>query len=135
MSEGAVRFVDTSVLIRYFTDDLPDQAEVAERIIENNDLLVNTVILLECSFVLTRLYGYPREKVVDALVEFLLRENVVMADLPKELVAAALLEARNSHRLSFGDLLVIASMRGAGVHEIYSFDKGFRAEGIVVLNS
>ena len=133
MSETTRRFIDSSMLVRYFTDDIPEQAEVAERIIESDDLLVNSVIVSECGCVLTKLYAYPREDVVDTLVAFLLRENVAMPDLPKELAAEALLRCKGSGRVSFGDALIIAAMKARGVKEIYSFDRRLESAGIQVL--
>ena len=56
------RFIDTSMVVRYFTDDIPEQAALEEEIIEHEpELLVNAVILVECAYVLTRLYSYPRD--------------------------------------------------------------------------
>ena len=133
MTEDKKRFVDTSVLVRYFTDDIPEQAATAEAIIDREDLLVNCVILAECGYVLTRLYNYARPQVVAVLVEFLQRENVSMSDMPKEFAAAALLSARDSHKLSFGDALIIAAMRASEVSVIYSFDRRFGGEGVTVL--
>ncbi|MCL5957844.1 MAG: PIN domain-containing protein [Chloroflexi bacterium] len=135
MNEVGRRFIDSSMLVRYFTDDLPDQADIAERVIESENLFVNSVILLECGYVLTKLYGYPRDHVVDALVSFLARENVAVSDLPTELAAEALLRCKGSSRVSFGDALIIASMHACGAAEIYSFDGRIAAAGVRVLKA
>lgn len=132
MSDAKTHFVDTSVLVRYLTNDVPELAGIAERIVDQGNLLVNSVILLECCYVLTKLYSYRKEQVADAVVRFLLRENVHMVDIPKELASAALLPPRDTTRVSFGDALIVASMRAVGVEDIYSFDRGFKAEGITV---
>ncbi|MBI3975438.1 MAG: PIN domain-containing protein [Armatimonadetes bacterium] len=127
------RFIDTSMLVRYFTDDIPEQAAIAEAIVETQSLLVNSVILMECGYVLTRLYHYPRADVIDVLVKFLRRSNVQMIDLPKERAMAALARCRESGRISIGDALIIAAMQARGVGEIYAFDQRLEAEGIRVL--
>lgn len=127
------RFIDSSVLVRYLTEDDPRRAKVAEAIIESDDLLVNGVIVSEVAYVLHKAYGYPRSEVTQALVQFLQRENVRMIDMPKELAAVALLKTQTSSRLSFGDALILAQMQASGYREIYSFDVRFRDEGITVL--
>jgi predicted nucleic acid-binding protein len=127
------RFVDSSVLVRYFTDDDPRKARIAEEIIESDDLFVTTLILSEVAYVLRTSYKYPRSDVVDVLMQFVQRENVDVLDARKELIAISLDNAR-SGRLSFGDSLIIAQMRSANHREIYSFDKDFRDDAIVVLD-
>lgn len=135
MSESSRRFIDSSMLVRYFTDDVPDQADIAERIIESEDLFVNSVILSECGYILTKLYNYPRDTVIDTLISFLARENVAMSDLPAELAAEALLRCKGSGRVSFGDALIIASMRACGATEIFAFDKWLGTPDIRTLHS
>ena len=129
------RFIDTSVLVRYFTQDDLRRADVAEAIIEADDLVVSGVILSETAYVLHRTYGYSRSDVAGALVQFILRENVEMVDLPKELAAVALRKSQASARLSFGDALILAQMQASGHREIYSFDTRFRDDDITVLDA
>jgi predicted nucleic acid-binding protein len=127
------RFVDSSVLVRYFTEDDPKRALAAEAIVESDELIVSALILSEISYVLHKHYHYPRADVTNALVQFLQRENVRMIDMPKELAAVALLKSQSSTKLSFGDALILAQMQASQHQEIYSFDKRFRDESIVVL--
>ena len=127
------RFVDSSVIIRYLTDDIPQRARIAEQILQSDDLVASCVILSEVAYVLRSGYRYSRTQVLDALAQFLTLENVELLDAPKERVASALAKARHAPGLSFGDALIIAQMRASGYTEIYSFDKRFRDEGITVL--
>jgi predicted nucleic acid-binding protein len=125
------RFLDSSVLVRYLTDDDPPRARVAEAIVESGDLLVSAVVLAEVAYTLRSTYRYPRSTIVDALLAFVQRENVEVLDAEKAHVAIALDKAR-SGGLSFGDALILTQMRSAGVRELYSFDKDFRDPAIVV---
>ena len=129
------RFVDTSVLVRYFTRDDLRRADVAEAIIDSDELVVSGVILSETAYVLHRTYGYSRRDITGALIQFILRENVQMVDMPKELAAVALGKAQASTRLSFGDALILAQMQASGHREIYSFDTRFRDDDITVLDA
>lgn len=128
------RFVDSNVLLRYFTEDIPSLARTAEEIIESDDdLVVSAIVLGEVSYVLHKEYGRSRDEILEVLIEFLQRENVGVIDARKELVLASLSRARLSAKLSFGDALILAQMRSSGIRQIYSFDKDFRDPAIEVL--
>ncbi len=127
------RFLDSSVLVRYLTNDDPARARVAEAIIDSDDLVLSCVVLSEVAYVLRKTYGRSRRAISVALAEFLFRENVQLVDVPKERAASALLKAAESARISFGDALILAQMQASGHREIYSFDTRFRDEGVDVL--
>ena len=130
------RFVDSNVLLRYFTEDIPSLARAAEEIIESDDeLVVSAIVLSEVSYVLLKAYGRSRDEILQVLIEFLQRENVGVLDARKELVVANLSRAREITKLSFGDALILAQMRSSGIRQIYSFDKDFRDPAIDVLEA
>ena len=130
------RFVDSNVLLRYFTEDIPSLARAAEEIIESDDeLVVSAIVLSEVSYVLLKEYGRSRDEILQVLIEFLQRENVGVLDARKELVVASLSRARETTKLSFGDALILAQMRSSGIRQIYSFDKDFRDPAIDVLEA
>lgn len=129
----ARRFIDTNMLVRYFRDDLPEQAATAQAVIDTDQLFLSSIILLECGYVLNKIYGYPRDEVVDTLVGFLQRENVEMADLPKDLAAINLIKCKGNSRRSFGDALIVAAMQASSCEEIYSFDQRLAGGDVVVL--
>lgn len=126
-------FLDTSVLVRYLTDDVPDLAAQAERIIEHaSELHVTPVVLAETAHVLRRLYHVPREAIVDHLLALVQQDNIVVAGLDKGYVIAGLYQCRPSGRISIPDALIWATARSAGVRTIYAFDARFPAEGVDV---
>jgi predicted nucleic acid-binding protein len=129
------RLLDTSIIVRYLTNDIPDLAERARRLIDSDTLVgITTVALLEAAHVLRNPpYLYPRERVVDALVELVQRENVVGVGVDTEQAAVALLLCRPSGTVSFGDALIAAAGRSAGVSEAYSFDAAFGRTGLRVV--
>lgn len=126
-------FVDTSVLVRYLTGDVPELLGKAERILDETPICLTEGILTETAYVLTSFYEVPREQVVDTLVEFIGKENVTLHGLGKEVVVQALLLCRPSKRVSFADALlwaVAVSNREREGGCIYSFDKRFPATGL-----
>src|ERR1051326_3726542 len=100
-------FLDASVLCRYLTDDPPAMAEQAERLIEGEtELCITETALAETAYVLRNVYGLTREEIVDLLIAFLQRSNILVHALDKQITIAALLLCRPSGRVSFGDALI-----------------------------
>jgi predicted nucleic acid-binding protein len=124
-------FLDASVLLRYLTDSPPAMAEQAERLIESEaELRITETALAETAYVMRRVYGLAREEIVDLLIAFLQRSNILVHGLDKQTTIAALLLCRPSGRVSVGDALIWAAARSAGPSVVYSFDRRFPAEGI-----
>lgn len=70
-------FVDASLVVRYLTGDPPDLAEQAAKIIDKEDnLLVTDVVLTETAYVLTSVYQVSRAVAVDHLIAFIQKENI-----------------------------------------------------------
>ncbi|MCY4616572.1 MAG: PIN domain-containing protein [Chloroflexi bacterium] len=128
--------LDTSVIVRYLTGDPPDSAQASAEIIDGEEeLLVTDVVIAETAYVLTSVYRAPRETVVDHLIGFLSKANIDTFRLDKGVVLEALLLARPSSRVSFGDALVWAAARSQPGLPVYSFDRRFPGAGITVRGS
>lgn len=130
-----LRIVDTSIIVRYLTRDLPDQAEQARRLIESTvPLGITAVALVETAFVLrSPYYGQSRELIVDTLTALLQRRNVHGIGIDTMRAATALQLCRASTAVSVGDALIAAIGLSAGVNEAYSFDARFRRSGLRVV--
>ena len=71
-------FLDTSVVVRYLTGDSPELSALAAGIIDGeDDLQITGVVLAETAYVLTSVYRIPRAVVVDHLMSFIQKENVL----------------------------------------------------------
>ncbi len=126
-------FLDTSIVVRYLTGDPPDLAEKAAQIIDGEERLqVTDVVLAETAYVLTSVYGIPRSVVVDHLIAFLQKENVSPFALEKGLVLQALLLCKPSGRVSFADAMVWAAARSSEDKVVYSLDERFPEYGLEV---
>ena len=136
MSERPAPLVDTSVLVRYLTDDPPALGRKAAALVESSPRLVlSELILVETAYVLTSYYEVPREEVVDALSDLVQRRNISLLALPKPLALEALDLCRSSARVSFADAILWAQARHAGAEEILTFDRRFPDEGIALVGS
>jgi predicted nucleic acid-binding protein len=126
-------FLDTSMVVRFLTGDPPDLAEQAARVIDGEeDLQVTDVVVAETAYVLTSAYRVPRSTVVDHLIDFLQKENVTPFALDKGLVLQALLLCKPSGRVSFADAMVWAAARSSRNRIVYSLDERFPTEGVEV---
>jgi predicted nucleic acid-binding protein len=126
-------FLDTSMMVRYLTGDPPEMAEKAARVIDRDEpLYLTDVVLVETAYVLTSVYGISRSVVVDHLIAFLQRENIFAFSLDKGKVLQALLFCRQSGRISFGDAMIWAAARSAGAKVVYSLDERFPKDGLEV---
>ncbi len=115
--------LDTNVIVRYLTQDDPDQAPVATRIFESLDEdepgYVATVVWAETYWVLTHSYGFRGNEVVDQLAA-LSRADEIRAEDPSGL-AAALRSAR--HGADFADALIASAASRAGCRTVATFDR------------
>lgn len=133
MGTEGLRAVDANVLLRYLLRDVPDQAERARRLIESEEHLgLTPVALAEVAWTLAGpRYRRDRAEVALRLVDLLARENIFTLGLEKAEAQAALMACTPpTGAASFGDALIAACARSAGVHEIYSFDQRFARAGI-----
>ena len=126
-------FLNTSIVVRYLTGDPPELADRAARIIDEEDeLQVTDVVVAETAYVLTSVYKIARDLVVDHLIAFLQKENVGTFALDKSLILHALLLCRPSGRVPFADAMVWAAARSASSKVVYSLDERFPSDGLEV---
>ena len=128
-----IGLLDTSMVVRYLTGDPPQLAEKAARVIDGEEgLQVTDVVIAETAYVLTSVYGISRSVVVDHLVAFLQKENVSPFALDKGLVLQALLLCKPSGRVSFADAMVWAAGRSSESKVVYSPDERFPEDNLEV---
>ena len=124
--------VDANVLVRYLLQDDPEKGPAAARLLDGTEELgVSLVTLAETAFVLSRVYGVPRERVVDELVTLLRKRNIVVLGVDKALAASVLLLCRPSGRVNYADALINADARTHGAEALYTFD-GRASEGLTL---
>jgi predicted nucleic-acid-binding protein len=110
--------IDTNVLVRYVVWDDAVQARRAGKLIEGNQVVVATTVLLESEWVLRSAYGFDRAGISLAFRRFLGLPNVS----PE--AAAAVEAALDSYDagLDFADALHLASTPKAS--GFFTFDRG-----------
>lgn len=125
--------LETSVIVRYLVNDVPELAGPAARLIDSEvELYVTGVILVEVAHALRTLYRIPRQRVVDDVVGFLRKQNIRTVGMEKNLAIDGLLLCRPSGRVSFPDALIWAEACSSGHQLIYTFDRRFPGVGVTL---
>jgi predicted nucleic acid-binding protein len=119
--------VDSSVLIRYLTNDDPALAKAAAEVIDGEEPVgVSAMVLLETVHVLRgRAYGLENPAVTEALVELLQHQNVHLLDLDADLACAAMLGVRHLSARHLADALISACASQAGADALVTNDRKF----------
>lgn len=127
--------LDTNVLVRYLTQDDPEQAAHATRIIErelsdDNPGFVGLVVLVETIWVLRRLYKASGEEVRSTITDLLGSRRIVIEN--RRVVARALAKCEESAG-DFADAIIAAGALDAGCSKIVSFDHGAVRAGMTLI--
>ena len=121
-----MKFVDTNILIRLITDDIPTLRQQAEKMVTahgSGQLIILDAILAEVFFVLEKgRYKFNREQVCQKLSDLLLSTQFAISTEAE----AAIKAAAENQRLDFADCLLVAH---AGFQKInlLTFDKDLLA--------
>lgn len=119
--------LDSSALLRYLTNDRPALAHAVRDLIESEDpVAISSLVLGETVHVLR---GPPHFRtnpdIGDALIDLLGRENIVLTDLDADLASAAIAGVRHLSARHIVDALVSAAARQAGAVKLVTNDRRF----------
>lgn len=116
--------LDTNIFLRFLLNDIPSQANQAEKIFQaakfkKNKLLVPQIVIFEIIFALEKYYGFPKKEVLNKIKVILAMEFLSIADKDVFTDAVGLYVQNN---LSFPDSFLI-SFTKQQMADIFSFDK------------
>jgi len=122
------RFIDTNVLLRYFTRDDEEKAQRALELlnrVERGEERVETLatVIFETVFTLQTFYQVARPRIRDLLIPILDLPGLRLVD--KDLLRNALDLYVARRRLSFADAYHAAYVLRQGEGEMYTWDRGF----------
>ena len=117
--------LDTNVLVRYLTQDEPEQAARASHLIETKCISqepgrISLVVLCELTWVLGGAYEYEKKLVVQVLERILASRDL---SVENEDIARSALAAFRRGGAGFADYVIVYSNRSAGCEATYSFDR------------
>ena len=109
--------VDTNIIVRYFADDIKEQADKAQEILENEEVFISSEVIAEVIYVMCGIYEFSREDISEALIQLINFENIYVES--KYFLIKAL-RLFSFTKLDFVDCLLCAYSE---VDEIRTFDK------------
>jgi predicted nucleic-acid-binding protein len=130
--------IDTNVLVRYITQDDPQQAEAASQFIEKSCTpeqpgYVNHIVLCEVVWVLQRCYKTRPEETLKVIEQILRTEQLHVQEPPVVWLA---LSAARAGKADFADYLNVSINKKAGCEQTVTFDRAFQGtDGVFVLTN
>lgn len=127
--------IDTNVLVRFLTQDEPDQAAAASTVLRGltpaEPGFISREVMVELVWVLERAYGHGRAE-VSAAIEGLLAAIEIEIEAADD-VGSAVFRYRDDG-FGFADLMIAAAARRAGATSLVTFDrKAARLPGVDLL--
>jgi len=125
--------LDTNVIVRYITQDDPDQSKMATTFIEKNCTVenpgyINEIVLCEIVWVLKRAYQYDKKVIIDVLHKLQMTSELLVENADNVRKAT---EAYISGNADFSDYLIAISNHQKGCTYTVSFDKNFSSTDFV----
>ena len=109
--------IDTNYIVRYFVNDDPAMADIAEKMLHSKRVYIANEIIAEVVYVLSGVYDIDREVIANLLLELIDFENILVSN-PS--VVSKSLEIYRSQKLDYVDCLLCAYGRE---DTIVTFDK------------
>lgn len=120
--------LDTNILVRYLTQDDPEQSSLANAEIEKalsagEMFFIADIVMCELVWVLESAYGYDRREIVPVLENILRTKQFQFEN--KDLFWKSLADYRTK-KGDFADYLIGHASHKAGCSEILTFDTGLK---------
>ena len=118
-------FVDTNVFIRYFTNDVPELADKAEKLfkraIDSKVFLVtNELVIAEIVWTLQSFYKVSKKDIKEMIEGIIGTENLFVENCSMVLNA---MEYYTEGNVDFLDGCIISYMEEKGMKKVFTFDK------------
>ena len=129
-----MRSIDANVILRYLTNDVPEQAKQAEELLNrvevgNEDVFLPDIIMADIIWILEKYYKQTREDIREWITAILSLQGLTFSD--KEMALNSL-DIYVAKKIDWSDASAAIQMVQRDITEIYSFDKHFdRIDGII----
>lgn len=116
--------LDTNILLRATLDDHPIQSSAAQKLLSalhpEQPGFVNLPVLVEFYWVLRTHYKFPRQQLIDTMLELVGTENIEFEALQTVVQALSLVETNGA---DFSDAVICLRNAELGAATTYTFDK------------
>src|SRR6266516_1529015 len=121
------RFLDTNILLRYFTRDDPEKAERALALLQQVEqgrekVATSPMVVIETVFTLQHSYRVARPRIKELVEDVISLRGI---QLPQKVLYYQAFDIYASTNLSFADSFNAAYMEALKLSEIYSWDEDF----------
>lgn len=129
MSElGKIKGLDANILLRFLTNDLPEQAERCEKLLdkvqEGRELVfLAEITLADVVWTLEKYYKLPRKDIRLAMTRIIELKGLQFSNKSQALIA---LDTYVEKNVDWTDAFMAAQLIAKGIKEIYTFDKHFK---------
>lgn len=122
-----MRIIDANVILRYLTNDVPDQARRAGELLTkveagSEDVFLPDIILADIIWILEGYYKQSRAQIRDWITTILSLQGLEFSD---KNIALDALDIYVDKGIDWSDAFAVSQMTERGITEIYSFDKHF----------
>ncbi|KKM10576.1 nucleotide-binding protein [Clostridiales bacterium PH28_bin88] len=121
------RVIDANILLRFLTNDVPEQADrcatLLKRVEEGTEqVFLPDLVLADVVWTLEKFYKQPKEKIRELLLPVLGLRGIRFSS--KETARQAL-QFYSEKNVDWTDAFVAAQMPAKGLLQIYSYDRDF----------
>jgi len=122
-----IKGLDANILLRFLTNDIPEQAQRCEKLlyeVQEGNLLVflADITLADLVWTLEKYYKLPREDIRFAITRVTELKGLLFSNKSQALEALDYYVEKN---IDWTDSFMAAQLMAKGIKEIYSFDKHF----------
>lgn len=114
-----MKIVDANFILRYFLNDIKDQAEETFSILSHNTVCLLNEVIAEIVYVLEKVYKVDRNAISNEIKDLIANDNVQVDNID---VMNCALDIFSYSRLDFIDSLLCAYAKITNA-TIYTFDK------------
>lgn len=120
--------LDTNILVRYLEQDDPQQAKIADQIINSSlsrgeEILITHIVLCELVWVLDTCYDHTRDELIAMLEQLFRTAQFVYED---KAVLWGAWEDYRAGKGDFSDYLIGRAAKQAGAVTTHTFDKSLK---------
>lgn len=110
--------LDTNVLLRYLLDDNEMMADIAEELLNSNEILIPFEVVAEIVYVLGNVYKMGRKQIAEVIKGLLMNYDVRS---PNDALLSVALDCFILNNLDFVDCLMVG-YQNASEYEVFTFD-------------
>ncbi len=123
-----IKGLDANILLRFLTNDVPEQAERCEKLLEevqdgNVLVFLADITLADVVWTLEKYYKLPREDIRLAVTRIIGLKGLQFSSKSQVLVALDYYVEKN---VDWTDSFMAAQLISRGIKEIYTYDKHFQ---------